>query len=131
MHLTRCGREQSGQARQQGGLAAARWSEQHHHLPVLGGEGQPIERLDQVAARLVLHGEVVDPQCVGHANAPAGSAPVTRRKAEKLEMTPTNTAMMGRDRRAVAVMSTGCVNRRGQEVGHHFGEGRGHQRHHQ
>ena len=99
--------EQTGQARKECRLAAARRPEQHHELAVVGLEIQSVERLNDVATRVEGNGEVLDQQVVVHPKAVRGSAPVTRRKGETLAITPTVTAISGSTARALpGVMST-------------------------
>ena len=100
-------REQPGETREQRCLAAARRPQQDHQFAVVGLEAQPVERLDDVAPRVEGNREVLDQQVVVHPKAVAGSAPVTRRNAETLAMTPTVMAMSGSTARASGVMSIG------------------------
>ncbi len=106
------GLEQSGQTREQGGLAAAARTEEDDQFAVLGVQAQAVERAHTVATRVELHGQVThfelthgpSPQ---PANALAGSAATARRSAIRLDSSPTTTADTGSTMYALTGKSTG------------------------
>ena len=92
------GREDPRKAGKQRGLAAAARSEQDHQFAVVRFEAEAVKGPDEIAAGVVLDAELSNVK-ISHqapAKAAAGSTPTARRRATRLESSPTITAASGR-----------------------------------